>query len=169
MPPQLTSYPAGESPNAKVDSELLENDLMLKELKEILGTSINLMKEQHDRKRREEEFQVGDWVYLKLRPYRQQSISQKALYKLGSRYYGPFQVTEHIGAIAYQLALSDDAQIHVVVHISQLKHRLGTGEVVNNRLPAVNQEGQVIYRLARVAEYHRIKRNGRFWWEVLVE
>lgn len=41
-PPQLISYPAGDSPNTKVDWELYERNLMLRELKEVLEVSIKL-------------------------------------------------------------------------------------------------------------------------------
>lgn len=39
-PPHLESYPLGNSPNAKVDRELYERDLMIHELKETLQGSI---------------------------------------------------------------------------------------------------------------------------------
>lgn len=116
---------------------------MLRELKEGLGKSVNRMKGQYDKHRREEEFQPGDWVYLKLRPYRQQTISQKAIYKLGSRFYGPFQIEQRIGTVAYKLSLPSDAQIHPVMHVSQLRRRLGTGEVAAGPLPIVNQGGRL--------------------------
>lgn len=102
---------------------------MLKELKETFQQSIQQMKVYHDAKRREEVFKVGDWAYLKLRPYRQNTLSQKAFSKLGTRYYGPFQVIARVGEVAYKLELSDDTQIHPVVHVSQLKRRLGSEDV----------------------------------------
>lgn len=54
-PPHLVSYPVGSSPNAKVDKELFERDHMLRELKEVLGVSIDRMKEQYNKGHREEE------------------------------------------------------------------------------------------------------------------
>lgn len=48
-------------------------------------------------------------MYLKLRPHHQQTISQKALYKIGSRYYGSFKVEKQIGEVAYKLELSLDS------------------------------------------------------------
>lgn len=70
----MNSHPIWESLDAEVDRELYERDIMIRELKDILGVFINRMKEYHDKGSREEEFHIGDWVYLKLRPYRQQSI-----------------------------------------------------------------------------------------------
>lgn len=47
---------------------------MLGVLKEHLRDVQERMKKFADRKRREVEFEVGDLVYLKLRPYRQSSM-----------------------------------------------------------------------------------------------
>lgn len=92
---------------------------MIRELKENLQRSINHMKEYYYRGYRKETFQVGNMVYLKLQPHSQQTISQKTLYKLGCRYYGPFRVSGRLGEVAYKLDLPSDAQIHPVVHVSQ--------------------------------------------------
>ncbi|CAA0810083.1 Unknown protein [Striga hermonthica] len=123
----------GKSPNDEVDRELMERDLMIRELKGNLYGSINRMKEYYDRGRREERFEPGDWVYLKLRPYRQHTISQKALFRLGSRFYGPYKILERVGEVAYRLDLPAEAQIHPVVHVSQLKRSLRGNQGVQLR------------------------------------
>ncbi|GER57098.1 polyprotein [Striga asiatica] len=140
----LVSYPVGKSPNAEVHRELMERDLLIRELKQNLSRSINRMKEYYDKGRREETFGSGDWVYLKLRPHRQQTISQKVLYKLGNRFYGPYQIIERIGEVAYTLELHEGSQIHPVIHVSQLKRSLGYAREAHTRLPAVNEDGQII-------------------------
>lgn len=43
--------------------------------------------------------------------------------------------------MAYRLKLPEDAHIHPVVHISQLKRCLGSNKVVMERLPAVADDG----------------------------
>lgn len=48
---------------------------VLSSLKEHLEKAQNRMKFFADRKRSDREFQVGDWVYLKLQPYKQQSVA----------------------------------------------------------------------------------------------
>ena len=61
-----------------------------------------LMKRMANNHRRDLTFDVGDWVYVKLRPYRQTSL-QHTYSKLSKWFYGPFRILERIGAVAYRL------------------------------------------------------------------
>ena len=65
------------------------------------------MKTNADRHRRDQEFQVGDWVLIKLRPQRQVSVTGTTYSKLSKRYYGPFQIVERMGTVAYKLQLPE--------------------------------------------------------------
>ena len=49
----------------------------------------NWMKCQADQHRCEVSFTIGDYVYLKLQPYRQTSVAFRASLKLASRLFGP--------------------------------------------------------------------------------
>ena len=48
------------------------------------------MKQQADQSRNERSFDVGDWVFLQLQPYKQISLKQaKKDNRLSPKYYGP--------------------------------------------------------------------------------
>lgn len=67
----------------------------------------------------------GEWVYLKLRPYRQKSVAKRHYEKLAPRYFGPFKILQRVEAVAYRLELPKEATIHDVIHVCQLKKAVG--------------------------------------------
>ena len=83
------------------------------------------MKFYTDKKRREVVFEVGDWVYLKMRPYRQKPLAHRLNDKLGSRFYGPYKISHMVGRVAYRWELPKDCLLHPVFHVSQLKKAEG--------------------------------------------
>ncbi|KAA8537021.1 hypothetical protein F0562_029499 [Nyssa sinensis] len=104
-PPTIPHYHKGYSPVHEVDQSLVSQDALLRQLKENLSAANNRMKQQVDSKRRHIEYQVGDFVFLKLHPYRQQFVFKRAYQKLVSRFYGPYQIEDKIGKAAYKLNL----------------------------------------------------------------
>jgi hypothetical protein len=94
------------------------------------------MKHEADKRRTEHVFQPGDFVYLKLQPYGQSSIAPRSHHKLLFKYYGPYQVLERIGLVAYRLALPETSRIHPIIHVSQLKKAIGAHIRVQPVLPS---------------------------------
>lgn len=67
-------------------------------------------------------FVVGNYMYLKLQPYRQNTLKNRKIpHKLSPCYYGPFKVIDTIGSADYRLELPPEAAVHNVFHMSQLK------------------------------------------------
>ncbi|WMV38032.1 hypothetical protein MTR67_031417 [Solanum verrucosum] len=72
-------------------------------------------------RRRDLEFEVNDWVYLKISPMNGvKGFGKKG--KLSPRYIGPYQILQRIGKVAYELDLLNElAPVHPVFHVSMLK------------------------------------------------
>lgn len=66
------------------------------------------MKRQQDEHHRDIEFEVGEWVWPHLLHRQTVSLAVRAHQKL-ARFYGPYQIREHIGSVAYRLRLPKDA------------------------------------------------------------
>ena len=45
--------------------------------------------------------------------------------KLSPKFYGPYEIIEKIGSVAYRFKLPVGAQIHPVIYVSQLKRKVG--------------------------------------------
>ncbi|XP_071919012.1 uncharacterized protein [Coffea arabica] len=111
-------------------------------IKENLTKAQSRMKSFADRHKTERTLQVGDWVFLKLQPYRQQTVAIRKSLKLTTKYYGPFQIIAKVGAVAYKLQLPAGARIHPVFHVSLLKKKIGNAQSTDPVLPAWDSSDQ---------------------------
>ncbi|KAJ3708704.1 hypothetical protein LUZ61_012409 [Rhynchospora tenuis] len=143
---QPTLLPLGDvikSNNAAVNTMLKDRQRALSQLRGNLVKAQDRMKKYADLKRSERHFQVGDWVYLRMQPYKHTSLANGVTGKLSSRYFGPFEILEKIGDLAYKLNLPEAAFIHPVIHVSQLKKHIGKKHIPLPYCPWVGPDGQL--------------------------
>ncbi|OIT40314.1 putative mitochondrial protein [Nicotiana attenuata] len=70
-----------------------------------LISSTTKMEAQANDRRTDKSFKVGDWIFVKLQPYRQSTFAVSPYNKLASRYFGPYPIVERVGVVAYKILL----------------------------------------------------------------
>jgi hypothetical protein len=168
-PPTIPTYTTGSSMVDHVDRVLHDRAQISRLLKDNLTAAQSRMKQQADKHRSEREFVVGDWVFLRLQPYRQISIQVRSSMKLSPRFYGPYKVLERIGPVAYRLQLPPDSKIHPVFHVSCLKKKLGTQVFSQQHLPDITSTGEVRALPGAILDRRIVKRHNRADVEVLIQ
>jgi hypothetical protein len=89
-PPIHIPYFPKDSAVASVDEYLTTKEEVIQRVRTHLQLAQNRMTIIANRKRSDRSFEIQDYVYLKLQPYRQQSTSFRASQKLAAKYYGPY-------------------------------------------------------------------------------
>jgi transposase InsO family protein len=144
-PPSITSFLKEKSKVQAVEDHIENQQQVLQILKDNLTMAQNRMKQQADQHRSERSFEVGDWVFLRLQPYKQMSLKQaKKDNKLSPKYYGPYKVLQKIGTMAYKLELPASSRVHPVFHVSCLKKVIGDKIPIQTILPELDEEGKII-------------------------
>lgn len=166
-PPVHLPYLPGESKVQVVTKCLEDRERMLLLLKFHLMRAQHRMKQQADLHRSERSFEIGDWVYVKLQPYRQQSVVSRSNEKLSPKYFGPYYVSDYVGTVAYKLRFPEESRVHSVFHVSQLKRAVGD-VTVSTQLPSVVTE-EHIKRPELILERKMVKRQGRAVTMVLTQ
>ncbi|KAH0705892.1 hypothetical protein KY285_010419 [Solanum tuberosum] len=102
----------------------------VKVIQERLKTAQSRQKSYTDVRRRELEFEVDDWVYLKILPMK----CVMRFFKKGNlspRYIGPYRISKRVGSVAYEFELPQElAMVHMVLHISMLKKCMGDPSLI---------------------------------------
>ena len=158
-PPRLQPFEPHSTAVQAVEDELKSRDFILSLVRENLQDAQTRMKHFADKNRTDREFEVGDWVYLRLRPYRQMTVAMRRNLKLSARYFGPFQVTQRIGKVAYKLDLPLHTKIYPIFHVSCLKKKVGSQAHTSPHLPKVMENGTLAPIIHRVLG-RRMKKKG---------
>ncbi|KAH0672805.1 hypothetical protein KY290_025037 [Solanum tuberosum] len=94
-------------------------------IRERLKTAQSHQKSYADVRRRDLEFKVGDWVYLKVSPMKGVVHFGKKR-KLSPRYVGLYEIIRRVGKVAYELGLPKEMElVHPVFHVSMLRKCVG--------------------------------------------
>ncbi|GJW52744.1 putative reverse transcriptase domain-containing protein [Tanacetum coccineum] len=151
-------------------------------IKEKLKAARDRQKSYVDNRHKPLEFEVGDWVMLKVSPWKCViRFGKKG--KLALRYVGPFEILERIGPVAYRLRLLEELSgVHDTFHVSNLKKCLADASLhvsldeikVDKTLRFVEEPVEIMDHEVKSLKRSRIllvkvcwnsKRGSEFTWE----
>nr|GEY32012.1 putative reverse transcriptase domain-containing protein [Tanacetum cinerariifolium] len=95
--------------------------IMWAEIKDRLKALRDLQKSYADKRRKPLEFSVGDYILLKVSPWKGVvRFGKKG--KIAPRFVGLFEIVEKVGPVAYRLRLPEEFNgVHETFHVSNLK------------------------------------------------
>ena len=96
-PPTVLSYLPGTSKVQVLDQTLTVREDILHTLKENLFMAQNHMKQQADQGHFERQFVEWDQVFLRMQPYKQNSLKVEHCKKLAPKFYSPYTILKHVG------------------------------------------------------------------------
>lgn len=143
------------SPVTDVETLLSEHTIMTKSVRQHLHRAQQRMKSQVDKHRSERSFAIGDFIFLKLQPYVQESLAPRAHQKLSFRYFGPYKVLSQVGSIAYELELPPSSTVQPVFHVSLLKPAPSSKYPVSGALPVFSDDLQILEAILQRRVHHR--------------
>ncbi|GJV60918.1 putative reverse transcriptase domain-containing protein [Tanacetum coccineum] len=124
-----------------------------------------------DKRRKPLEFSVGDYVLLKVSPWKG-VVHFRKKGKLAPRFVGPFEIIEKVGPVAYRLDLPEELNgVHDTFHVSNLKKCLADPTLqvpldeirVDAKLNFVEEPVEILER-----EFKKLKRSRiaivKVWW-----
>lgn len=89
-------------------------------------------------------------MYLKIRPYKQQTLENRRCEKMSPTFFGRYQNMAHVGEVAYLLDLLESAHIHPFFHTSQLKKAIVEKHVIQQDISLLNDQMEWILELKKV-------------------
>ncbi|GJX38205.1 putative reverse transcriptase domain-containing protein [Tanacetum coccineum] len=96
----------------------------ISQIKDRLKATRDRQKSYADKRRKPLEFSVGDYVLLKVSPWKG-VVRFRKKGKLAPRFVGPFEIIEKVGHVAYRLDLLEELNgVHDTFHVSNLKRCL---------------------------------------------
>ncbi|XP_068649540.1 uncharacterized protein [Aristolochia californica] len=147
-----------------INQALMHRDQALQTIIDCLKRAQKRMMDAYNKGHHNVSYEVGDYIWLRLRSYRQQSIAGPSRHKLSPKYFGSFSILSRVGQVAYQLQLPTTAKLHDMFHVSLLKPYKGSPPTFPLFLPPVDN-GHVILTPSAVLR----ARLTNDQWEILVQ
>ena len=170
QPPSITSPLKGHSKVQAVEDRIQHQQEVIHILKDNLVTSQNMMKQQANQHHSERSFEEGDWVFLRLQPYKHMSLKQlNKDNKLAPKYYGPYKMLQKIGSMAYKLKLPATSRVHLVFHVSYLKKVIGDKIPIQTIFPELDEKRKVILEHEKISKTRTKKLRNRVIIKYLVK
>ena len=152
-PSSITSSLRENSKVQAVEDHIKHQQEVLQLLKVNLNLEQNWMNQQADQHRSEKIFDVGDWVFLQLQPYKQISLKKsKKDNKLSPKYYSTYKVLQNIGIMTYNLEFLASSWLHPVFHVSCLNKVIGDKLPIQTIFPELDEEGKIIVEPKEITE-----------------
>jgi hypothetical protein len=137
----LVDFVFWESKAPKAKDKIIESQEILMLLKENLHTTHNRHKMSADRHKIERNSEVGDFVLLRLQPYRPSSMKNNGVEKIKPKFYCPYRIMCRVGEVSYELDLPEGRKIHNVFYVSFLKKVVGKFIITLEEIPPLDKEG----------------------------
>ena len=104
---------------------------------------------------------MGDHVYLCIKR-KKNTLYVGSCAKLAPRYFGPFEVLERVGPVAFKLALPPHVKVHDLFHVSLLKRYVhGDSHIVDWNVIQVEPEGEFLPEPLQILEREEIELRNR--------